>query len=93
MLQWAAKERLWSLLASVSALNLTCLLKVTSSLAFGKTWNLSQVNKFLDPAMLSFSFELFGFFVLTHRAVGRSENPGVPVLFGGHNLPPPPIVT
>ena len=22
-------------------------------------------------------------------AVGRSENPGVPVLFGGHNLPPP----
>ena len=24
------------------------------------------------------------------RAVGRSENPGVPVLFGGHNLPPPP---
>ena len=21
-------------------------------------------------------------------AVGRSENPGVPVLFGGHNLPP-----
>ena len=22
------------------------------------------------------------------RAVGRSEIPGVPVLFGGHNLPP-----
>ena len=22
------------------------------------------------------------------RAVGRSENPGVPVLFGDHNLPP-----
>ena len=22
------------------------------------------------------------------RAVGRSENPGVPVLFGGNNLPP-----
>ena len=22
------------------------------------------------------------------RAVGRSENPGVPALFGGHNLPP-----
>ena len=22
------------------------------------------------------------------RAVRRSENPGVPVLFGGHNLPP-----
>ena len=22
------------------------------------------------------------------RAVGRSENPGVAVLFGGHNLPP-----
>ena len=21
------------------------------------------------------------------RAIGRSENPGVPVLFGGHNLP------
>ena len=21
------------------------------------------------------------------RAVGRSENPGLPVLFGGHNLP------
>ena len=26
------------------------------------------------------------------RAVGRSENPGVPVLFGGHNLPPLPLV-
>ena len=23
-----------------------------------------------------------------YRAVGRSENPGVPVLFGGNNLPP-----
>ena len=23
-----------------------------------------------------------------YRAVGRSENPGVPVLFGGHNLSP-----
>ena len=23
-----------------------------------------------------------------YRAVGRSENPGVPVLFGGPNLPP-----
>ena len=22
------------------------------------------------------------------RAVGRSENPGVPVVFSGHNLPP-----
>ena len=22
-----------------------------------------------------------------YRAVGRSENPGVPVIFGGHNLP------
>ena len=22
------------------------------------------------------------------RAIGRSENPGVSVLFGGHNLPP-----
>ena len=26
--------------------------------------------------------------VLLLRAVGRSENPGVPVLFGGHNLSP-----
>ena len=25
---------------------------------------------------------------LEDRAVGRSENPGVPVLYGGHNLPP-----
>ena len=22
------------------------------------------------------------------RVVGKSENPGVPLLFGGHNLPP-----
>ena len=28
--------------------------------------------------------------VLHSRAVGRSENPGVPVLFGGHN--PHPLV-
>ena len=28
------------------------------------------------------------FFACTFRAVGRSENPGVPVLFGGHNLSP-----
>ena len=26
--------------------------------------------------------------MLLLRAVGRSENPGVPVLFGGHNLLP-----
>ena len=26
--------------------------------------------------------------VLHSRAVGRYENPGLPVLFGGHNLPP-----
>jgi hypothetical protein len=25
---------------------------------------------------------------LSGRAVGRYEHPGVPVLFGGHNLPP-----
>ena len=25
---------------------------------------------------------------LLFRAIGRSANPGVPVLFGGHNLPP-----
>ena len=25
---------------------------------------------------------------VVHRAVGRSEDPEVPVLFGGHNLPP-----
>ena len=25
---------------------------------------------------------------LKFRVVGRSENPGVPVIFGGHNLPP-----
>ena len=30
----------------------------------------------------------YGFNNLQLRAVGRSENPGVPVLFGGHNLPP-----
>ena len=28
------------------------------------------------------------FHMASRRAVGRSENPGVPVLFGGHNLPP-----
>ena len=28
------------------------------------------------------------FFAYTFRAVGRSENPWVPVLFGGHNLSP-----
>ena len=27
----------------------------------------------------------------TLQAVGRSENPGVPVLFGGHNLPYPTV--
>ena len=26
--------------------------------------------------------------VIYYRAVGRSENPGVPVLFGGHNMHP-----
>ena len=25
--------------------------------------------------------------IVACRAVGRSENPGVPILFGGHNLP------
>ena len=27
-------------------------------------------------------------YINTIRAVGRSENSGLPVLFGGHNLPP-----
>ena len=27
------------------------------------------------------------------RAIGRSENPGMPALFGGHNLPPTLIET
>ena len=27
-----------------------------------------------------------------YRAVGRSENPGVPVLFGGHNLTPMVVI-
>ena len=27
-------------------------------------------------------------YIDTIRAVGRSENSGLPVLFGGHNLPP-----
>ena len=26
--------------------------------------------------------------MILYRAVGRSENPEVPVLFGGHDLPP-----
>ena len=29
-----------------------------------------------------------GCITITTRAVGMSENPGVPVLFGEHNLPP-----
>ena len=37
-------------------------------------FSLPRVKNFLEPAMI--------------RAVGRSENPGVPVLFGGHNLSP-----
>ena len=32
--------------------------------------------------------EIDHFCLLSVRAVGRSENPWVPVLFGGHNLPP-----
>ena len=27
-------------------------------------------------------------FIYERTFIGRSENPGVPVLFGGHNLPP-----
>ena len=27
-------------------------------------------------------------YIGTIRAVGRSENSGLPILFGGHNLPP-----
>ena len=35
------------------------------------------------------SFKIHSWMQLSHfRAVGRYENPGVPVLFGGHNLPP-----
>ena len=39
-----------------------------------------QVELFLDLHIPNIDLEF--------RAVGRSENPGVPVLFGGHNLPP-----
>jgi hypothetical protein len=30
----------------------------------------------------------YSYMTYNYRAVGRSENPGVPVLFGGHNLLP-----
>ena len=39
---------------------------------------------FLIFIPLSFSRDIFEVF----RAAGRPENPEVPVLFGGHNLPP-----
>ena len=39
-----------------------------------------QVELFLDLHIPNIDLEF--------RAVGRSENPGVPVLFGGHNLTP-----
>ena len=32
---------------------------------------------------------IFSLYQSYHRAVGRSENSGVPVLFGRHNLPSP----
>ena len=40
-----------------------------------------------DHVCTSKHFSLFPPFS-SISAVGRSENPGVPVLFGGHNLPP-----
>ena len=45
----------------------------------------------LDLMRIKSSIQRFDFNVLPYlliRAVGRSENPGVPVLFGGHNLSP-----
>ena len=40
-----------------------------------------QYKKFINSNRPKFSY------TVSYRAVGRSENPGVSVLFGGHNLP------
>ena len=45
-------------------------------MAMSREW-LTSIN--IDPKCHSY---------LVYRAVGRSENPGVPVLFSGNKLPP-----
>ena len=58
---------------------------------------LLRLNFVLYTEQLQYGSEIFWYLkflrrvsslVVPYRAVGRSENPGVPVLFGGYNLPP-----
>ena len=49
-------------------------------ISFGKCWRKPRSD--IDSTWPVDINEMYG------RAVGRSENPGVPVLFVGHNLPP-----
>ena len=59
--------------------------------AFKKNYTFFTELAFLSAStrkeVRNFIHSNFGFY---YRAVGRSENSGVPVLFGGHNLPLPP---
>ena len=58
--------------------------------AIGHTVGFKQKD-ILDLMRIKSSIQRFDFNVLPYlliRAVGRSENPVVPLLFGGHNLSP-----
>ena len=66
---------------------------------FGKFVNLISIRENIMPTTLwNFSPRFSDLSSALHlmipllyivtRAVGRTENPGMPVLFGGHNLPP-----
>ena len=44
--------------------------------------------EYLEQKIDRWSINIFPLHIYDTRAVGRSENPGVPVLFGRHNLSP-----
>ena len=48
-----------------------------------------SAKQYYSIHIIMFKFRVYGKVEqILVGAVGRSENPGVPVLYGGHNLPP-----
>ena len=63
------------------------LVKYISSSSTERSRTYSRVPNKTDRELFFFGSSSLLHFFTYYRAVGRSENPGVPVLFGGHNRP------
>ena len=72
----------------------TCIVRIFGDLAYYHNLSALRIyQEFPTQETIIIDLEFFlEFFknksAILNRGVGRSENPGVPISFGGHNLPP-----